>query len=68
MLPKTANFIRFCFLSDSPVYTPKDGDNWMLAKLNLQITDLGYGQIVEHLGKVRIIISFLENYSPPYCI
>ena len=29
----------------------------MLAKLNLQITDLGYAQIVEHLGKVNIITS-----------
>ena len=24
----------------------------MLAKLNVQVTDLGYAQIVEHLGKV----------------
>ena len=40
------------------MYTPEDGDNWMLAKLNLQITDLGYAQIVEHLGKVNIITSF----------
>ena len=39
--------------SDSAVYTPKSGDNWMLAKLNVQITDLGYSQIVEHLAKVR---------------
>ena len=42
-------------LSDSAVYTPEDGDNLMFAKLNLQITDLGYSQIVEHLGKVNII-------------
>ena len=25
----------------------------MIAKLNVQITDLGYSQIVEHLAKVR---------------
>ena len=47
----------FLFFIDSAVYTPEDGDNWMLAKLNLQITDLGYAQIVEHLGKVNIITS-----------
>ena len=34
------------------MYTPDDGDYWMLAKLNVQVTDLGYGQIVEHLAKV----------------
>ena len=47
----------FLFFLDSTVYTPEDGDNWMLAKLNLQITDLGYSQIVEHLGKVNIVTS-----------
>ena len=40
------------------MYTPEDGDNWMLAKLNLQITDLGYAQIVEHLGKVKVLPLF----------
>ena len=43
--------VTLCSL-DSVVYTPKDGDNWMIAKLNVQITDLGYSQIVEHLAKV----------------
>ena len=38
------------------MYTPEDGGNWMLAKLNVQITDLGYAQIVEHLAKVMILI------------
>ena len=37
------------------MYTPNDGANWMLAKLNVQVTDLGYGQIVEHLAKVQKI-------------
>ena len=40
---------------DSAVYTPEDGGNWMLAKLNVQITDLGYAQIVEHLAKVMTL-------------
>ena len=39
------------------MYTPEDGDNWMLAKLNLQVTDLGYAQIIEHLAKVNITTS-----------
>ena len=40
---------------DSAVYTPSDGDNWMLAKLNVQITDIGYAQIAEHLARVRAL-------------
>lgn len=39
-------------LIGSSVYTPTNGDNWMMAKLNVQITDLGYSQLVEHLDKV----------------
>ena len=44
---------------DSAVYTPEDGGNWMLAKLNVQITDLGYAQIVEHLAKVMIFTVYI---------
>ena len=42
------------------MYTPEDDDNWMLAKLNVQVTDLGYAQIVEHLAKVRHYYEFLK--------
>ena len=42
-------------VTGSAVYTPKDGDNWMIAKLNVQITDLGYAQLVEHLDKVSTV-------------
>ncbi|XP_015779645.1 PREDICTED: allene oxide synthase-lipoxygenase protein-like [Acropora digitifera] len=53
--------IQMDFTPGSAVYSPEDGDNWMLAKLNLQITDLGYSQIVEHLAKVHL---FME----PFCV
>ncbi|XP_068673786.1 polyunsaturated fatty acid 5-lipoxygenase-like isoform X2 [Montipora foliosa] len=46
---------------DSAVFTPSDGDNWMLAKLNVQVTDLGYSQIVEHLAKVHYLME-------PFCV
>ena len=46
----------FRYSSDSPVYTPEDGDEWMIAKLNVQTTDLGYSQIVEHLSKVHFVM------------
>ena len=46
-------------LIDSAVYTPADGDNWLLAKLNVQITDIGYAQITEHLAKVKSAEQFI---------
>ena len=51
----------FSSVSDSPVYTPKDGDSWTLAKLNLQVTDYGYNQLVEHLLKVHLLME-------PFCV
>ena len=38
------------------MYTPEDGDEWMIAKLNVQTTDLGYSQIVEHLCKIHFVM------------
>lgn len=46
---------------DSAVFTPEDEGNWMMAKLNVQVTDLGYGQIVEHLAKVHFLME-------PFCV
>ncbi|KAL9962224.1 hypothetical protein ACROYT_G031306 [Oculina patagonica] len=43
--------IQMDYKPGSAVYTPANGDNWMMAKLNVQITDLGYAQLVEHLDK-----------------
>ena len=48
-------------MPESAVYTPKDGDNWMLAKLNVQITDIGYAQMAEHLARVKNIIWYTEQ-------
>ncbi|KAK3750756.1 hypothetical protein QZH41_009317 [Actinostola sp. cb2023] len=42
--------------TDAQVFTPQDGDNWMLAKLNMQSTDLGCSQVVEHLDKVHFTV------------
>lgn len=51
----------FSLVSDSSVYTPRDGDSWILAKLNVQVTDYGYNQIVEHLLKVHLLME-------PFCV
>ncbi|XP_078383880.1 polyunsaturated fatty acid 5-lipoxygenase-like isoform X2 [Oculina patagonica] len=53
--------IQMDYKPGSAVYSPKDGHNWMIAKLNVQITDLGYSQMVEHLDKVHY---FME----PFCV
>jgi len=53
--------IQMDFTPDSAVYTPEDGDNWIIAKLNVQVTDLGYAQIVEHLAKVHFLME-------PFCV
>lgn len=53
--------IQMDYTPDSSVYTPDDDDNWKLAKLNVQVTDLGYAQIVEHLGKVHFLME-------PFCV
>jgi hypothetical protein len=43
------------FFEDSQVFTPKDGDLWMLAKLNVQVTDVGCSQVIEHLVKTHYV-------------
>ncbi|CAH3181652.1 unnamed protein product, partial [Porites evermanni] len=48
--------IQMDYKKDSAVFTPEDEGNWMMAKLNVQVTDLGYGQIVEHLAKVHFLM------------
>ncbi|KAJ7384832.1 hypothetical protein OS493_019509 [Desmophyllum pertusum] len=53
--------IQMDFKPDSKVYTPKDGDNWLIAKLNVQVTDIGYAQIVEHLAKCHFLME-------PFCV
>ncbi|XP_068671928.1 polyunsaturated fatty acid 5-lipoxygenase-like isoform X1 [Montipora foliosa] len=53
--------IQMDYKPDSVVFTPSDGDNWMLAKLNVQVTDLGYSQMVEHLAKVHYLME-------PFCV
>ena len=34
----------------------------MMAKLNVQVTDIGYAQIVEHLGRVWSIFGKFQSY------
>ena len=45
----------------SPVYTPKDKDLWMLAKLSVQGADYFHSQLVEHLVKTHLLLE-------PFCV
>ncbi|CAH3169166.1 unnamed protein product, partial [Porites evermanni] len=53
--------IQMDYTPDSVVFTPEDEGNWMMAKLNVQVTDLAYAQIVEHLAKVHFLME-------PFCV
>lgn len=42
--------------SDSVVFTPRDGDQWLLAKQTVQVADFVYAGSVEHLLKTHLLI------------
>ena len=52
--------VDFIFLSktkiDSPVYSPIDGKKWLNAKMELQIADFAYEELVEHLAKTHLLM------------
>ncbi|XP_048582836.1 polyunsaturated fatty acid 5-lipoxygenase [Nematostella vectensis] len=47
--------IQMDYKPDSAVFTPKDGGKWTLAKLNVQVTDGGYSQMVDHLSHAHLV-------------
>lgn len=51
---KFSLFIYSCV--DSPVYSPEDGGNWMLAKMEIQRADITYEELVEHLTKTHFLM------------
>lgn len=60
--------------AEASVNTPQDGDDWILAKLNVQLTDYSTSQVVEHLSKVHFTIEAvclslerqISEYHPLY--
>ncbi|KAL9951788.1 hypothetical protein ACROYT_G044515 [Oculina patagonica] len=62
---KRSNLVPIAIQMDvkpgSPVYTPKDKDLWMLAKLSVQGADARYSQLLEHLAKTHILME-------PFCV
>ncbi|HLO50203.1 MAG TPA: lipoxygenase family protein [Kamptonema sp.] len=39
-----------------PIFTPLDGDNWMVAKTIIQMADSNYHELVSHLGRTHLFI------------
>ena len=41
---------------ESPVFTPDDGERWLMAKHVLQVADFAHFQIVEHLYRLHLFM------------
>jgi arachidonate 15-lipoxygenase len=41
---------------NSPVFTPLDGDNWMVAKTIVNMADSNYHELVSHLGRTHLFV------------
>ena len=39
-----------------PVFTPLDGDNWMIAKTIVNMADSNYHELVSHLGRTHLFV------------
>jgi len=43
-------------VTENPVFTPLNGDNWMVAKTILQMADSNYHETVSHLGRTHLFV------------
>ena len=41
---------------DNPIFLPRDGDNWLIAKTIVQIADANFHEAVSHLGQTHLFI------------
>jgi arachidonate 15-lipoxygenase len=41
---------------DNPIFLPRDGDNWLIAKTIVQIADANFHEVVSHLGRTHLFI------------
>ena len=42
--------------TDNPIFTPKDGVAWEMAKTTVQIADFNYHELITHLGATHLVI------------
>lgn len=43
-------------VANNPVFTPLNGDNWMVAKTIFQMADCNYHEVVSHLGRTHLFV------------
>jgi arachidonate 15-lipoxygenase len=41
---------------DNPIFLPRDGDSWLIAKTIVQIADANFHEVVSHLGQTHLFI------------
>ena len=41
---------------DNPIFTPTDGENWLIAKTIVQIADGNFHEAISHLGRTHLFI------------
>ena len=41
---------------DNPIFLPRDGDSWLIAKTIVQIADANFHEAVSHLGRTHLFI------------
>jgi arachidonate 15-lipoxygenase len=42
--------------SNNPIFTPRNGTNWLLAKTIVQIADANFHELITHLGRTHLFI------------
>lgn len=48
----------------SPIFTPKDGTGWRLAKLHVQVADGNYHELISHLGLTHLVLEAFAMATP----
>jgi len=48
----------------SPIFTPKDGTAWQLAKLHVQVADGNYHEMISHLGLTHLVMEAFAMATP----
>lgn len=48
----------------NPIFTPKDGTTWRLARLHVQVADGSYHELISHLGLTHLVIEEFAMATP----
>ncbi|WP_375769631.1 lipoxygenase [Archangium gephyra] len=48
----------------SPIFTPKDGTSWRLARLHVQVADGNHHELIAHLGLTHLVLEEFAMATP----